>query len=140
VSEPTLSEERDLFTRLETRLMVAIQEERTVTDSPFFGLLFVSDEGRILTPRKVRKAGMVFTALDAVHGRNGSFLSLHHEGCAKDFIFYERAEAGKWLPCPGSHPAYKRMAEIWRGLHPRATPGYDFGDVGHVSITRGGRR
>jgi hypothetical protein len=136
-----LVEDRDLFTYLYSRFLVTIHVERTATSSPFYGLKFVMDEGRILSPRLVRKMGMVFEAMDAVHGNKGKFVSLHHEGCAGDHIFYEwNIAQSKWIPVPGTHPAYKRMADIWRALHPRATPGYDFGDPGHVSLTRGGRK
>jgi hypothetical protein len=131
-----LVEDRDLFTYCLSRLRVTIQVERTSEKSPFYGLMFAGDESRVFSPRKVRKAGMTFWADDAVHMKN----SLHHEGCASDFIFWAQLPGGKWDPVPGTHPAYKRLADIWRALHPRATPGDDFGDPGHVSITRGGRR
>jgi hypothetical protein len=128
--------DRDFFTYCLSRLLVTIHTERTSEKSPFYGLMFAMDEGRVFSPRKVRKAGMTFWADDAVHMRN----SLHHEGCAADFIFWTQLPNGKWEPAPGTHPAFKRLADIWRSFGPRATPGYDFADPGHVSITRGGRR
>lgn len=136
-----LAMERDHFTRLLSQLHAQVQTERDRSDSPFHGLLFVLDESRVLSPRKVKRLGMVFTAYDAVHGDSGRFVSLHHEGCAADHLFYAFDDKElKWLPVAGTHPAYRRMADIWRSLDARATPGWDFGDPGHVSLTRGGRR
>lgn len=45
---------------------------------------------------------------------------------------------GNWIQ-DGSHKAWKELAEYWKGLHPLARAGYDFGDSNHFSFTHEGR-
>jgi len=132
-----LREARCLFTRLLTNdLMPWAYAQAYDPHSPLFGCEFALDEGRVKSPRLVRKAGMVFEAKDAVHGNRGEFRSLHHDGRAVDILVYRQ---GQYLSNGGDR-AYRALGAYWKGLHELASWGYDFGDANHFSLSDGDRR
>lgn len=135
-----LVEDRDLFRRLVTRWLVAIEQEQAKSGSILAGLRIALDEGKVATPRKVRKAGMVFEAADAVHGDRGRFVSLHHEGCALDFLVWEPAGDDFEYIDDGDHPAYFLLGRLWVQLDPRCSWGGSFNDANHIGLRRGSRR
>jgi hypothetical protein len=134
-----LIEDRDLFRVLLTDWLLAIRHDQEA-GGVLSGLRIALDEGKVKTPRLVRKAGMVFEAADAVHGSRGKFVSLHHEGCAVDFVVWEPDALGGYrYITDGGHEAYRRAGRIWVSLHPRCFWGAGIGDANHISIRRGTR-
>lgn len=134
-----LIEDRDLFRVLLTDWLVAIKHNQQ-GEGLLQGFRIALDEGKVKTPRLVRKAGMVFEAADAVHGSRGKFVSLHHEGCAVDFLIWEpNGDGGYRYITDGGHFAYRTCGEIWVALHPRCFWGIGINDSNHISIRRGGR-
>lgn len=127
---------RCLFTRLVVETLTWGYAQARETGSPLYGCEFAHDEGTIKSPRRVRKAGMVFEAGDAVHGNSGKFRSLHHDGRALDVLIYRN---GIYL-ADGNDPAYRALGEHFAGLHPLASWGGDFGDANHLSLRDGARR
>jgi hypothetical protein len=68
---------------------------------------------------------------DAVHMRDGQ----HYKALALDINLFI---SGDWIS-NGDHPAWKKLGAYWKGLHPDARWGGDFGDANHLSFTRDGK-
>ena len=95
------------------------------------------DEGRVLNPRKVRKAGIKVLAQDAVHMPE----SLHYLGLACDFNLYR----GDDYIEDGGDPAWTAMGVRWEqmgkesGLDLRWGGRFDSVDSNHFSLAFGGK-
>jgi hypothetical protein len=138
VTFPTNQREaRCLFTRLLTaELMPWAYQQAQLLASPLFRCEFALDEATVHSPRKARKAGMVFEVLDAEHGDRGRFRSLHHDGRAVDLLVYRGGE----YVADGGDRAYRTLGARWLTLHPWCAWGGDFSDANHFSLRDGNRR
>jgi hypothetical protein len=132
--ELTLRQRRCLFTRLLTSdLMPWAYIQSAIPSSPLYRCEFALDEGTVKSPRLVRKMGMVFEAIDAVHGKRGTIRSRHHEGQAIDILLYRQ---GLYIT-NGSDLAYRALGARWLSLHYLCAWGGDFSDANHFSLRDG---
>jgi hypothetical protein len=69
---------------------------------------------------------------DGPHRAGGA----HYTGLGLDLLVYNTI--GVFI-ADGAHPAYSRLGEKWRRLHPLARWGGDFGDPDHYSFVWEGR-
>ena len=65
--------------------------------------------------------------------------SLHNIGLAVDCLIWVPAEGGPWK-ISNDTDLYGQLALYWKGLHPLARAGFDFGDLGHFSFEHEGRK
>jgi hypothetical protein len=71
--------------------------------------------------------GYASAAANAADG--GHKRSCHLERLAKDYNLFV---GGDWIR--GDHAAWRDLGEFWKGLHPRARWGGDWGDYNHISF------
>lgn len=69
-----------------------------------------------------------------VHGGRGILMSVHVLGLAVDVSLIKD---GKLVE---EGEVYRELGEYWKGLHPLARAGADFGDEDHFSFEWGGRK
>jgi hypothetical protein len=85
---------------------------------------------------------------DPIHGSGGHQFhrigigiggSLHQLGLAIDILLMRQKQDGSWA-IDEAEANYRTLGEHWKGLHPLARAGVDFGDSGHFSLEHDGRK